>query len=83
MSTPKLTDSLAPFRRRARLRQIWRWVRWVLLVLVVAMLILGGVVLRTVMADTGLSVASRDVAGRSGAYTGSIPVHPSTGVHRC
>ena len=83
MSTPKLTDSLAPFRRRARWRQVWRWLRWVLLVLLVVTLLLGGVVLRTVMADTGLSVSSRDAMGFAGVYTGAILVHPTIGVHRC
>ena len=79
MSTPRPTDSLAPFRRRARLRHVWRWVRWVLLVLLVVTLLLGGVFLRLGMAHAGISVVSRDVVGRAGAYTGSIPDHPTMG----
>ena len=69
MSTPKPTDSLAPFRRRARVRQVWRWLRWVVLVLVVAMLLLGGVFLRLGMAHTGLSVVSRDGTAHTLMYT--------------
>ena len=74
MPTRKPTDSLAPFRRRARVRQVWCWLRWVVLVLVVAMLLLGGVVLRTVMADTGLSVAHGDGLAAPLIYTQAITV---------
>lgn len=72
MPHPRPSDSLAPFRRRARLRQVWRWLRWVVLVLVIAMLLLSGVVLRTVMAGAGLSVASRDGTVTTLIYTQAI-----------
>ncbi|NJO82026.1 MAG: hypothetical protein HC828_04005 [Blastochloris sp.] len=69
MPISKPTDSLVPFRRRARWRQVWRWLRWVLLVLVVATLLLGGVLLRLGMADTGISLASRDGTTPTLIYT--------------
>lgn len=78
MPSSKTTDSLAPFRRRARLRQVWRWLRWVLLVLVIATL-LGGVLLRHGRAETGVSVVNRDVVVLVCAYTAFVPVHVSTG----